>query len=503
MERVDIRIVTAVWGDWHLDAFLDVNLPTLLAPRNLPAMFKQHRVGYQIYTRSADLKRIRAAHSFRRLAALVPVKLKTIPARRLSDPIAAHVAIWQTAVRRATRAGSFALLMPPDVLWSEGSLEHVAELLSQGKQGIFVPFLRVTSNSFLPAFRERFGSSPDQVALSGRSLVRLCLQHLHPLMAAYSRTSRYFPTHAEMIVWPVPGEGIAVRVFARELLVFNPRVIRVNAAQLVENPVPREALHLVADSDQLFGVSLAPLGKDIGWHSTPWRIAPSDVARWWLDHDSPSNDAVAAARVRWHVGSPTERLWRARETAGDLFVRRAALEREVLRLVVHVSGDETARAFQAIELVGLSLLNGRLIRALRGLPRIPAGTVFAFLPEGGALDGIWSSVWLDLANAKEGQLERVFRDHVALSREADALDQLEQGRDLELEFLSGARRRLGRAAAGMALDGIALSKVERVSLALVLCYTLRVLSSDTTAGQIVAKAAPVRRPMASVPVSQP
>src|SRR5258708_5560378 len=101
MTRVDVAIVTAVWGDWHLHAYLNVNLPTLLAPRNLPSLIERHRVTYEIYTRSADLGRLRNSDGFRRLAMLLPVKVRTVRQRKLSDPIAAHVEIWRKAVGKA------------------------------------------------------------------------------------------------------------------------------------------------------------------------------------------------------------------------------------------------------------------------------------------------------------------------------------------------------------------------------------------------------------------
>jgi len=479
MKRADILIVTAVWGQWHLDVFLDVNLPTLLAPGNMPALAKRHEIAYQLHVRSSEVARITDAETFRRLAALVPVDLRIIrDERQLDDPIAAHTDFWRSAIEEARRAGQFALLMPPDVLWSDGSLAHVADLLDQGKLALFTALPRVASNSFLPAFHAQFGRSPDRVAMSGRDLMALCFDHLHPLMAAHARSSEYFPTHAEMVVWPIEKEGLAVRLFGRELFVFDPARVRLNHLQLVADPVPWSSLHTITDSDLLFAVSLAPLGKDIGWYCARRRVRSLDIARWSLMFDSPANDYIAGARIRWHAAAITESAWRAREISGDLLSRRVALERATLRVISHMGRDPVSRTAESARLLALSLLDGRLTRALRGLPHQRGYTTVVFLPDDAALAEAWPSGWRELFVVPGGGLERVFRDHVAVGPASLDLDRLASGQSLDLTFLSGRCRGLHRHEGAWAIDDIVVSRVERVSDDLALCYTRGVLCSD-------------------------
>ncbi len=479
MRRVDLLIVTAVWGPWHLDAWLDAALPTLLASGNLPALAARHGVVYQIHTRAGDVARIRAAPSFQRLAARVPVTLQAIAdERQLDDPIAAHGQLWRLAIDEAVRGGRFAFLMPPDLLWSDGSLAHVAGLLEAGKTALFAAFPRVASNSFLPEFRARFATPGDPVSLPGRTLVAWCLEHLHPVMAAHARASAFFPMHAEMAIWPVRDEGLAVRAFSRELMVFDAARLRLNRLFLLDPPLPWDDLHMIADSDRLFGVSLAPLGKDLAWHAAPWHTRPLDVGQWSLGFDSPSNDLVAATPIRWHVGPPTEARWRAAELAGALFSRRAAVEREALRVIEHLVRRAPGETAAARQLLALSLVTGRLTRALRGLPRRRDRTAFVFLPDDTALRG-----WPDLMTAPGAGLERWLRAHVALAGEWLDLDQLDRFVErpaVALAFLSGRRARLQRATGSWTLEGGAVTRVERVSADLVLCYIPAVLYSGAS-----------------------
>ena len=62
---------TAVWGPWHTGAFLTVNLPSLLAPANLPAFAAAHKVVYRIFTSAAEARQIAASAAFQRARELV------------------------------------------------------------------------------------------------------------------------------------------------------------------------------------------------------------------------------------------------------------------------------------------------------------------------------------------------------------------------------------------------------------------------------------------------
>jgi hypothetical protein len=477
-QSADIRIVTVVWGEWHLRAFLDVNLPTLLAPGNFPALFEKHRGVYRIYTRFKDVDRIRGAVAFQKLGALVPIELEIIEDEsRLDRPIETHVEIWRTAIAQAAEHRALALLMPPDVLWSENSFAHVAELISQGKRAIYAAFFRVVSNTFLPAFWAMFGARPDRVIMTGNDLVALCLEHAHPIMAAHCRASRYFPRHPEMIVWPVPDEGLAVRVLARELLIYDPRRVQLNSAQLVTGAVPWDELHMIADSDHLFGVSLAPFGKDATWHQIPWQGTSREVARWWLDYDSPANDFVAGTEVRWHLRAPTERSWRQRKVGADLFIRRAALEREGLRVVAAALDDPAGRAIQVGRLLALLIATGRLARAMRGMPRMARRTIFVFVPVDDAVGSLRLPALMDAAATADGRIERLLRAHAAIAPEMVDLDSM--GAAIELEFLDGSRRSLRCSARRRAtIDGVEISWMERASTTLTICYVRHVLGAD-------------------------
>src|SRR5689334_4148553 len=92
---------TVVWGPWHVGAFLDVNLPSLLAPGNLPAFAARHKVIYRIFTSPRDVARIVASPAFKEAQTLVTIELIECPVDNAESPIAMHHLLWRRSIDEA------------------------------------------------------------------------------------------------------------------------------------------------------------------------------------------------------------------------------------------------------------------------------------------------------------------------------------------------------------------------------------------------------------------
>ena len=401
--RLPLMMTTAVWGDWFIGMLLDVNLPTLLAPGNLPALSRRCAIHYVLFTRSADRERLERAPEIEAMRRYMTIEIRLLADADLADPIATHHRCWKIVTEEASEARSRVLLMPPDVAWSENAFETVARHIERGTKAIFMTYLRAESETFAAAIRARRNPADVALAMSGLDLVETCVRSLHPLMAAYLRQSDYFPTHSEMMLWAVPQEGFLARIFAREMFVYTPGELKLNHAALPAVPfAPGEAV-FITDSDELFAVSLAPLGKDIAWHLEPRRADPVDMAGWWLTYDSPANDFHVAHKLRWHFAPVTEAKWRAVELGSDLFVRRSAGAREAMRL--WQSAREHGCANTAL-LLATAAHVGTAARAMRG-----RGPAIVLLPTEEAFAGRRGLVDRLLDPAHEGALIRLMRAH--------------------------------------------------------------------------------------------
>jgi hypothetical protein len=384
---LQVHFSTVVWGPWHTAAFLEVNLPSLLAPGNLPAFAARHKILYRIFTSPPDARRITASAAFRRAQQIATFELVEAILEHPAQPIAVHHMLWRRSAEMARADGAMVLYVPPDVAWSNGSLGHVADVVAQGKRIIFMSYLRVVHESCVPVLQQlRGGNENPVIDMSSRDMVALALRHIHPLAVTYLRDSGNFPVHPEMILWPVGGEGLLMRVLVRELFACDPKLVNLNRQALVAHELDPGLTHIVTDSDDLFSVSLAPALQDIEWYMKPQLLEPFKIASWWLAYDSPVNDMVAARHFHIHPGPRTPALWKAVERQSDALIRKLAGLREMLRVLGEMRHPKTTQARRVLALAVASTRIGQRLGGRRQpltlfLPRDPA--VVSWLMEGG------------------------------------------------------------------------------------------------------------------------
>lgn len=426
--RPKLMMVTAVWGDWHTKMLLEMNIPTLLAPDNMPALSKQVDVTYLIYTRAEDYDRLNDAPIIQEMRKHMTVNVTLFKNVDLTNPIAAHHKAWTLGIEQARAAKSLIMLLPPDVAWSQNAFKTVGEKLVEGYQAIFMTYLRAEDRTFEKNILALRDAGVHSLEISGADLVTLCVRSFHPLMAAYLRDSDYFPIHPEMMFWPVKDEGMLLRVLAREMFLFDPSKSQLNAVALPSRRFKPGEACFIDDSDDLFAVSLAPLGTDLTWHTTPRKADPVDVGGWWLAYDSPVNDFVVTHKIRWHFAPTTEAKWQAAEVASDLFIRRAAASREANRLWL---GARQLGCSTAAKLIALSAYSGEAARVARGR----RGNII-LLPSDVAVEAAGHKVENALFDVESPRPRmRVFKDHMVAEYNPDA-----DGINPLLKLASGATK---------------------------------------------------------------
>jgi hypothetical protein len=328
-------IVTVLWGDWHRQMFLDVNLPTLLAPGNLPTLAAGLDCEYLVYTTRQDADLMMRSRAFDRLRSLMGVSFKLFEPSKTQHPIALQTDIWLAATGYARRRGAFMLFMPPDVAWADGSFAQLRAALEGGKRAIFMTYPRVTSETIVSALIERFPrNSDDAIIIPPNDMMALTIAHIHPLMGAHARSAMHFSVHPEMVLWPIEGDGFLLRLLARELFCFEPGGYPLNQNSLLARMPPTDEIHVFADSREFLGISFTPFWKDMEWYLRRRPLDPLFVGRWWTNYDSPVNDYISAVDFRFTCGRGSEPQWsRASRQAANLLAHLRSA-REFLRILI-------------------------------------------------------------------------------------------------------------------------------------------------------------------------
>ena len=378
MSKNRIIIVTVAWGQWHLNALQQTTVASLLAPGNLPVFVREYDVTYHIHLRKSEAKLFTKTPIYQRLCEIVDVVVETtVPEVNEGDPFALHHIAWHRGIEVAKGLGALVMFMPPDVVFADQSWSFLLEPLRLGKKSIMWAYSRVIEETILSEIMApEHWPDDNQLVISKRELVRMSFEHLHPLMISSIYTSQNFVQHPEMIMWPVEGEGLAMRILASVNAIYDPSHFELNELNLLDGELDTNELFFVTDSDQLFAISLGPYTKDGHWYRAKQQAEHWRIGRWWEHFDSPSNDFIASQKIRIHHVDTTNSKWLAVEQSADVALTRSAYYREAHRIAKTMLGNPNfALVAGAIEHLALNNILPRHIKpntriALLGLTNL-------------------------------------------------------------------------------------------------------------------------------------
>ena len=400
------HIITSVWGERHVDLFLDLTLPSILSARNLPSLAERGEIVYRFFTTPSARARIEAGLITRRLRAIARVEY-VIPLGDATPAADWHVHWNHRSAAEAKLAGAIVFFIPPDTLWTNGSLEHMANLIAAGWRGVASPFIEVASETTVHEARTRF-LDPESGALTiePTAMWPFARRHVHPLHALAVPGGPHARA-AFFLHWPVGEQGTISRYAFRELTAFDPRRCPITSLWYPDGPEDAEGVYFVGDSDEMLMLSVDPVSKYLDTYIIRHSCHPFDLACITLHplNDNQQARVFASQAVRMHSGSIPVDGWRrtelqAKAAARDIMVGRAAmlLCREL----------EAHRCVQSASLLSIALRDTHLSRRWRHDRPL---TVIASTDA--ALSRELGSAALTLAgHGCNRELVNVIRDHV-------------------------------------------------------------------------------------------
>jgi hypothetical protein len=134
--------------------------------------------------------------------------------------------------------------------------------------------------------------------------------------------------------------------------------------KLLSNIDSFNTIKIINDSDHLFGVSLAKRSQEIDWYYLPLQADIYSIGNWWKNYDSLISDLLSSTKIRWHFRPVTEEKWALIEAAGDIFLRRAAIVREVRYLLTEI--DKGKDFITSTNIIKYALSRNLLSKVVRG-----------------------------------------------------------------------------------------------------------------------------------------
>lgn len=257
------NIIYAVWGDAYIDVMVRVAIPTMLFDGNLPALAERHRCKVVFFIRGSEEERIRAAPSIVKLAGVATLEFHHF------DPDAApnmYMAMSEAHYRAGLAAkdeGALVIVGCPDAVYSNGTFAALGKYAEQGKVAVMCPGPRLVQETALPVLAEIV----DGGSISGRELVALTLEHIHPETARHFVDSPDFCTFPTFCMWPMGTDGMLIRSFhLHPLMIDLSRLDSLDSLkeQTIDGALLGRALgdwtdlHVETDTDNICLCTLAP-----------------------------------------------------------------------------------------------------------------------------------------------------------------------------------------------------------------------------------------------------
>jgi hypothetical protein len=319
------HVITGVWGDEYTTLFLRAALPTQLTPGNLAQLIDGTDSRYLVHTTAADAARIAAHPAWRRLQALLAAELVIMPEEPPGgDAIARMTACHRLAIARAADEDAGLIFLAPDTVMAEGTLAHVRRVADSGKRVLMCTGVRLTAETFLPAFEALVGDA-SHTGPAPRPLVALALDHLHANTRSAFVDAVPFTRKPSVIYWPVAGQGLIAHCLHLHPLYVHP----------VRRAIPVESI------DGRFLADACPSLRDYAYlddsdHGVLFELSRGDKKAV-VKHSLALNAAAVATfgglscdrthrrffRVRMRLkAGHDEGAWSAAEREADLFVTR-------------------------------------------------------------------------------------------------------------------------------------------------------------------------------------
>jgi hypothetical protein len=318
MQSVSIPFVfsTPVWGAGHVGLFLNVGLPSLLAPGNLPGLTSNPENRYLIYTQSEHEKDIRAADSYRRLAGILTVEI--IPISKKIE--VAHRTMSDChgdSLRRAQEVGAATVFIPPDCVWSDGSMVRLEALARSGKSVVHMSGIRLDRDGVVPELADHYSEGRAVLSLAARDLVGIGLRHLHPIARSHFFNEYEGGLMPANLAWSVGDEGVLLRCFHLHPLMVKPQGPLAEFKSTIDDDLALRACpdssrdYVVTDSDELQVFEMSPLSHAVG---TICRKGSIEGIVAWAEYGTNSRHRELIRHcIRIHSGPLTGPMWQAKE----------------------------------------------------------------------------------------------------------------------------------------------------------------------------------------------
>jgi hypothetical protein len=314
---------TVVWGQQYCNVFTNFCLPTLLSPRNIPAVAHRIPIVFSILTDVAGAAFFEIHPVIRKLRELARVEILRLD--RVSDTSALLTpeqrptlskrtlsASGQKAlIKRAQESDAAFALLCPDAIWSDGSFSRIVDLLEDGMRLISLPNPRLSWEGATPLLGQ---ARKDWVlTLPPRDLSMLALHALHWSGQAMFWDAPRFLRMPSHIYWRSANVGFVAHCFHVHPAVAyqTAEVIDIPGTlddQFVEG-FPDDRTYYVTDSDEACNFTFSTQ-SEIGTQQGNGAASIDEVVAWARERTNRRHRQFFGFPAFFHCDGLTTPAWK-------------------------------------------------------------------------------------------------------------------------------------------------------------------------------------------------
>jgi hypothetical protein len=347
------------WGRRYRDYFVDLCLPSMLAPYNLPLLRAADGHLFLIAAPREDWESIEHLPIMDRLRRHAPPKLIETPPPADNE----YVTILRHQTRSLKRLfeaayarQAFGSAVWPDTILSNGLVAALLRFIDAGHRVVMQPTIRLAEEAVISDLRAmrlmprraQLSMTAEALNVPPRVVADLSIRHLHPEVRIFEEGHPCQPLHPPYRFWRVPSRnGIILHVFFATPVLMDFTAVPADHAACLDKAdwesvyIGRNfsrcgGLHVVQDSDECGILSVTPTGID---RSVPYPTRRFG-ARWMPNtallanlrhslatytrrqHDAVRRDLFRVS-VRWHADE-IDNVWRQEEARISALIEQAA-----------------------------------------------------------------------------------------------------------------------------------------------------------------------------------
>jgi hypothetical protein len=210
--RRPTRIICYAWGDEYAEILLDLTLPALLAPGNLPSVAAEVPCTLIILTESRFFARFRLHPVIVAIESHCPVRFV-----KLDDLIVSKDKYGMSLTYVLHRAfgdlgpamtEQWQIFLNADFILADGSLRNILSELARGSRIVAAPSYCVNAEATIPDLRTRLDEA-GSLCISHRELAYMILAHRHAVIRGKTVNQQQFHMrYMDQFYWEVDDETL-------------------------------------------------------------------------------------------------------------------------------------------------------------------------------------------------------------------------------------------------------------------------------------------------------